>query len=364
VAARRTKGEGSIYFSSNINRWVAQITLPNGKRISKSSKIQKDVREWLIDQRKQLKDGLYITDEHLKLGVFLDRYLQDVAFYHLRPRTYERYTGIINNHIKPEIGNIKLSALRPHHIQALYSKKLNSGLSINTVRYIHAVLHKALFQALKWGLVARNVSDLVDKPKTERKIFKTWSPYDVKLFLEAVEQHRWYPIYILAIYTGLRQGELLGIHREDVDLEKGTINVCRQISVIRGKGLMIADLKTEKSRRLVTLPASALRVLREYIDIVGIQSGLIFTTSTGKPISPRNLLRHFKATIEASGLPQIRFHDLRHTHASLLLAAGVHPKVVQERLGHSQISLTLDTYSHLIPSMQTEAAKQFEAILG
>ena len=234
MANRRTKGEGSIYYAKNVDLWIAQITLPNGKRTSKSSKSQKDVRDWLIDQRKQLNDGLYITDEHLKLGVFLDRYLQDVAFYHLRPRTYEGYSGIINNHIKPEIGNIKLSALRPHHIQALYSKKLNSGLSINTVRYIHAVLHKALFQALKWGLVARNVSDLVDKPKTERKIFKTWSPVEVKLFLETVEHHRWYPIYILAIYTGLRQGELLGIHLEDVDLERGTIHVRHQISAIRG----------------------------------------------------------------------------------------------------------------------------------
>ncbi len=364
MAIRRTKGEGSIYYAKNVDLWIAQITLPNGKRTSKSSKSQKDVRDWLIDQRKQLNDGLYITDEHLKLAVFLDRYLKDIAFYHLRPRTYQRYTGIINNHIKPEIGNIKLSALRPNHIQALYSKKLKSGLSINTIRYIHAVLHKALFQALKWGLVARNVSDLVDKPKTERKIFKTWSPDDVNLFLEAVEQHRWYSIYVLAIYTGLRQGELLGIHREDVDLERGIINVRHQISAIRGQGLTITDLKTEKSRRPVTLPASALRVLSEFIDIVGIKSGLLFTTSTGKPISPRNLLRHFRATNEAIGIPHIRFHDLRHTHASLLLAAGVHPKVVQERLGHSQISLTLDTYSHLIPSMQTEAAEKFESIIG
>ena len=344
MAIRRTKGEGSIYYSQNVERWIAQITLPNGKRISKSSTIQKDVREWLIDQRKQLSDGLYITDEHLKLGTFLERYLEDVAYYNLRPRTYQRYTGIINNHIKPEIGNIKLSALRPHHIQALYSKSLNNGLSINTVRYIHAVLHKALYQALKWGLVVRNVSDLVDKPKTERKIFKTWSPDDVKVFLEAVEDHRWYSIYVLAIYTGLRQGELLGIHREDVDLEKGAINVRHQISAIRGQGLTIADLKTEKSRRPVTLPDSALRALKVHIDIIGNEPGLIFTTSTGNPISPRNLLRHFRATIEVLELPQIRFHDLRHTHASLLLAAGVHPKVVQERLGHSQISLTLDTY--------------------
>ena len=169
---------------------------------------------------------------------------------------------------------------------------------------------------------------------------------------------------MLAIYTGLRQGELLGIHREDVDLEKGVVHVRHQISAIRGQGLTITEPKTDMARRPVTIPESAIKVLRSHLENIEDGPGLIFTTSTGKPNSPRNLLRHFKAVIEKTGLPEIRFHDLRHTHATLLLVAGVHPKVVQERLGHSQISLTLDTYSHVIPSMQTEAADQFEAIIS
>ena len=208
------------------------------------------------------------------------------------------------------------------------------------------------------------MSDLIDKPKMERKTFKTWSVDNVNRFLDAVTDHRWYPIYVLAIHTGLRQGELLGIHREDIDLDKGVINVRHQISSIRGQGLMVTEPKTGKARRPVVVPSSAMDVLKQHLTLYGIEEGLVFTTSTGRPISPRNVLRHFKGVINALGLPDIRFHDLRHTHATLLLAAGVHPKVVQERLGHSQIALTLDTYSHVIPSLQSEAADQFENILA
>ena len=237
-------------------------------------------------------------------------------------------------------------------------------MSKRTVQYIHAVLHKALNQALKWGLVIRNVIDLVEKPRPKKKTFKTWSADEVNQFLSAVSDHRWYPIYTLAIYTGMRQGEILGLHREDINLEKGVINVRHQVSAIRGQGLVITEPKSEKARRPITLPSSALDILKSHLELIDGGPGLVFTTSTGRPNSPRNILRHFKVVIERTGLPEIRFHDLRHTHATLLLAAGVHPKIVQERLGHSQISLTLDTYSHVIPSLQTEAADQFEAILG
>lgn len=364
MAKRRTKGEGTIYYDKGISRWKAQITLPNGKRKSRASKSQKEVQDWLFDMRKKVNEGLNATDEKIKLGQYLDRYMTDVAAYTLRPRIYERYLGIIDNHLRPDLGNIRLSSLRPDHVQALYSKKLKSGLSANSVRHIHAVLHKALFQALKWGLVSRNVTDLVDKPKIEKKSFKTWSVDDVNKFLNAVAEHRWYPIYALAIHTGLRQGELLGIHKEDIDLDKGIINVRHQISSIRGQGLTVTEPKTDKARRPVIVPPSAMDVLKGHLDLYEIEEGLVFTTSTGRPISARNVIRHFKNVIDELSLPDIRFHDLRHTHATLLLAAGVHPKVVQERLGHSQISLTRDTYSHVIPSLQSEAANQFDSILA
>ena len=364
MAKRRSKGDGSIYYNERVNRWVAQITLPNGKRKSKSSKTQGDVRDWLTDQRKQLLEGLYVVSDQIKLGSFLDRYMEDVARHSLRPRSYEKYYGVINNHIKPDLGNFKLIALRPDQVQAFYSKKLNEGVSAHTVGYIHAVLHKSLNQALRWGLVTRNVSDLVDKPRPRKTTITTWSVTEVNQFLLEIENHRWLPVYALAIYTGMRQGEILGLQRGDIDLEKGLINVKHQISSIPGQGLVITEPKSDKARRPITIPQSALDILKSHLDLTRKDSGLIFTTSTGRPISPRNILRHFKNVIGQTGLPEIRFHDLRHTHATLLLAAGVHPKIVQERLGHSQISLTLDTYSHVIPSLQTEVADQIEAILG
>lgn len=159
----------------------------------------------------------------------------------------------------------------------------------------------------------------------------------------------------------MRQGEILGIHKEDIDFADGIINVNHQVRPIRGKGLVITDVKTDKSRRPVTLPTTVLKVLREHVNTV--ESGLIFTSSNGNPHWAANIYHHFKRTIKEFGLPEIRFHDLRHTHATLLLQAGVNPKVVQERLGHSQISLTLDTYSHVVPSVQKDAAQKFEGLL-
>jgi integrase len=325
VTKRRSKGEGSIWYSKGDGRWKPQITLPNGQRRGKSARTQREVRDWLIEQRKKASDGLYIADDQIRLGDFLERYMRDVAIHRLRPRTYNRNLDLITNHISPILGNIKLSTLRPDQVQRFYAAKLDSGLSSRTVLYIHAVLHKALNQALKWGLVTQNVTDLVDRPKPGKTNFKTWSPDEIHQFLEAVLDHRWYPLYMLAIYTGLRQGELLGIHREDIDLERGVIHVRHQISAIRGQGLTITEPKTEKARRPVTIPESALEVLTQHLQIIDEGPGLIFTTSTGRPISPRNILRHFKSVIEKTGLPDIRFHDLRHTHATLLLAAGVHP---------------------------------------
>lgn len=311
-----------------------------------------------------LLEGLYVSDDKIKLGAFLERYLKDVAAHNLRPKSLAKYKGIIDNHIKPELGSIKLASLRPEQVQAMYSKKLNEGVSAHTVKYTHAVLHKALNQALKWSLVTRNVSDLVEKPRIEIVSQKTWTVEEVKLFLEAVFGHRWYPIYTLAISTGMRQGEILGLAREDIDLEKRIINVRHQVSEITGQGVIITEPKSEKSKRPITLPSIAVDALRNHFELMDEKAGLIFTTSRKKPISPSNVGRHFRSVSDQLGLKKIRFHDLRHTHATLLLTDGTHPKIVQERLGHSQISLTLDTYSHVIPSMQEEVADQFDAILG
>ena len=361
VAKRRPSGEGTYWFNKSDGRWKAQITV-NRQRIGKSAKTQKEVIDWLTEQNFKIKSGILVDGNQIRIEDFLNRYLKDVARHSIRPTTFTAYSNLVRLHINPVLGNIFLHQLRPDHVQSLYTPKINEGLSRRTVQYIHAVLHKALKQAFKWELVNRNVSDLVDVPKPRKKTFLVWTAEQVKQFLAAVEGHQWYTIYILATFTGMRQGEILGLQISDVDLDNGIIQVRHQLTNIRGEGLTITRPKTEKSRRPITIPKTALKALKGHLKFV--EGDLIFTTRSGKPISPRNIVRHFKSVIEREGLPEIRFHDLRHTHASLLLEAGVHPKVVQERLGHSSISLTLDTYSHVIPSLQSEAADQVESMLS
>ena len=362
MTKRRGHGEGSIYRNSK-RYWVGQVTLPNGKRKYKYAKSQKDIQDWLLSQREASRGANWTETDSLTLGVFLDRYIADVASHTLRPKTLEAYSYLIRMHIKPELGNVRLTVLTPGHVQKLYTAKLNSGLSRRTVQFIHSVLHKALDQADKWGMVNRNVTDLVDAPTPKRKALVTWGLEEVNQFLETAKDHRSYPIYLCAAFMGLREGEVLGIHYEDISWPTQTLHVKHAVQALKG-GLVITEPKTEKARRSIKIPATVFDELKRHVEAQKVKQGLIFTTSSGRPISPRNLVRHFKQTIEETGLPEIRFHDLRHGFASILLSnLNVHPKVVQELLGHSQISLTLDTYSHVLPGVQDEVAGRMNDLI-
>ena len=362
MAQRRSKGEGSVWYDEKNDRWMGKVILPNKKRRTKSGKTKKEILNWLTEQKSKINKGVYVTDENVRLGDFITTYMENVAKHNLRPRTYIAHAGYVRNHIVPELGYIKLESLRPDQVQAFYTKKLESGLAPRTVKYIHAILHKSLNQALRWGLVTRNVTDLVDTPKITRKVPPIWNAEQIAIFLDGVKDHQYYPIYVIAVYTGMRQGEVLGIDRKDVDLKSGIIHVRQQVQWVRGQGFVIMDVKTEKSKRPVVLPETALNVLKEHLK--GVESGLIFTASTGNPVYSNSLYRHFKRTVNRLELPMVNFHSLRHAHATLLLKAGVHPKVVQERLGHANITTTIDTYSHTVPSLGKEAAEKFDKVLG
>jgi integrase len=292
--------------------------------------------------------------------------METVGNHTLRPKTIEGYSSLIKMHIIPTIGKIKLSQLRPDHLQIMYSQKLDSGLSRRTVHFIHCIIHKVLDQALKWGMVVRNVADLVDAPTPQKRQLTVWNKTEVNKFLDytKVSNPRFYPIYVLAIYCGFREGEVLGIHKSDVNLSDGLITVNHAAQSLMGKGVIITSPKTNRSRRSVKLPQSALTVLKGHMEGLEDNQRLLFTTESGKPINPRFLIKHFKDDLEGAGLPEIRFHDLRHTSATLLLSANVHPKVVQERLGHSSITLTLDTYSSVLPDLQDEAAEKLDVYLS
>jgi integrase len=231
----------------------------------------------------------------------------------------------------------------------------------------YAVLRAALGQAVRWRLITRNPCDAVDRPRVDPREARFLDEAGVRALLEAARGDRLEALAVTAVTTGMRQGELLGLQWGDVDLRRGTIAVRRQL-LDHGMGRPeLGKLKTAKSRRSVTLPAVAVAALarhRERLGALPLPSAPVFTDSRGGPLLKRNLLRRwFHPLVARAGLPRMRFHDLRHAHASLLLSAGVHPKVVQERLGHSQVSVTLDTYSHVAPSLQREAAGRVDELL-
>lgn len=359
MGTRRSNHEGTI-FREKTGLWVAEVYV-DGKKTRKRSKNQKVVREWLLEQREAIKKGLWVEDTKVTVAQFFDRYYEEIASHTLRPKTLVSYESIIRLHIKPDLGELRLVQLTPGHLQSLYSKKLNSGLSNRTVQYIHAVIHRVLGQALKWGLVARNVADVVEAPKPAKTAPIVLTEDQVKQLLDASEG-RLKVVLILAATCGLRQAEILGLRWEDVGFSESSIYIRQTAQTIHKQGILITEPKTDKGRRSIILPFVALDALMSYQSQTGETEGLIFHTSTGKPISARNLIRDFKSVLEKAGLPNVKFHSLRHFHATSLLKKNVNPKIVQERLGHSRISETLDTYSHVIPTLQQEAADKVDEI--
>lgn len=357
----RTRGEGSIYRRDD-GLWVGQIYV-NGKKKVKHSKVQKEVREWLHEQKEALSKGTYINTKDVTISYFLQQYMtsQEAS---LRPKTVNSYQYLINNHINPELGNIKLTQLRADQVQAFYTKKINDGLSKRTVQYIHAVLHKSLNQALRWNLVVRNVTDLVDPPSPTKKTPDILNLDQTRKFMEKVKGHRWELIYLIAIGGGLREGEILALSPSDIQIDRGVVYISKALQYLPKQGLVVSEPKTATARRNVPLPEFVLTPLKTYLDSLKGNQQFLFETANGTPISPRNLLRHYHGVLKSLDLPIMPFHNLRHLSASLALMAGVNPKTVQQRLGHSTVSLTLNTYSHLLPGVEDEAAKKLNDVIN
>jgi integrase len=253
VAKRRGNKEGTIYKRKD-GRWCAQVSV-NGRRLTKYGKTQGEVREWLKETINQLDSGIAITPE--TLSEFLPAWLEAVKP-SIRPNSYKTYSAHITHHILPDLGNIKLHDLRPDHIQRFYAAKLESGTGRSTIRLCHDVLHRALAHAVKWGLVARNVCTAVDKPKAKTTEMSVWDADQVAQFLRVIQGHRLEALFYLAVTTGLRQSELLGLFWTDVDWDARKLHIQRQC--YRGK---IGELKRASSRRPITLGQVAIEKLRE-----------------------------------------------------------------------------------------------------
>ncbi|MBX6765537.1 MAG: site-specific integrase, partial [Rubrobacteraceae bacterium] len=290
----------------------------------------------------------------------------------VRECTYRRYESIVRVNLVPDIGRIKLKSLTPAHVRAFYREKLDGGLSPQTVLHIHRVLSRALKQAVDDGLIPRNPTGSVKPPRPRRDEIRPLSADQARRFLDTVSGERLEALYVLAVTTGMRQGELLGLKWEDIDLDAGTLSVRRTLSEVRG-GRKFEAPKSGKGRRIrlsgraiTALRAHRKALLEERMQRAGLwqEQDLVFPSGVGTPMSGRNLYREFKTLLKRADLPDIRFHDLRHTCATLLLRQGVNPKFVQELLGHADISLTLNTYSHILPDMGDAAASAMDAALG
>jgi integrase len=317
--------------------------------------------------------GIELDPSRVTVNEYLQRWLNDSVKGSVRPLTLESYERLVRVHVVPALGRLKLKALSPTHLQGFYRDRLDAGLSPCTVQRLHAVIHRALKQALRWGLVSRNVSEAADPPKAQRKEIHPLTPEQVRTLLKNAQGDRFEALYVLAITTGLRQGELFGLRWEDVDLAAGRPSVRRTLTTPKG-GRRLGPPKRSNSRRSVKLTAGAVKALtahrerqleeREKLAELWQDLGFVFTTQVGTPINRHNFFRRcFKPMLEEAGLPRtVRFHDLRHTCATLLLSKNVNPKIVQELLGHANISQTMDTYSHVLPDMQERAASAMDDI--
>lgn len=375
--AKRGQNEGSIHKRED-GRWVATVNLGfvNGKRKRKSfyGKTRAEVAEQLTKALSDRDRGLPIATERQTVEQFLTAWLENTVKPKNAPRTSESYHAMCRLHIIPDLGRVQLHKLTPQQVQALMQRKLDAGPSPRTVAYMRSILRIALNQALKWGMVGRNVAALVDPPRQRRYEARPFTPEQARAFLAAVKGDRMEALYTVALSLGLRQGEALGVRWQDIDLENGTLTVRYQLQRYGGK-LHLSEPKTEKSRRTVSLPAvcvAALRAhrVRQLEEQLAAGSawrnehGLVFTTPIGTPCEPANVTAQFRGIVERSGLPRQRFHDLRHCCASLLAAQGVPPRMVMEVLGHSQLATTMDLYSHIFPEARRETADLMDAILA
>jgi integrase len=334
---------------------------------------KKDAERRLSELLHQLDNGTLITPSKITFAEYLDRWLSDYVKTNLSPRGFERYESIVRVHLLPSLGSMTLTQLRPEHLQKHYTSKLNNGLSPLTVRYHHVVLHKALQTAVKWGLVSRNVADGVDVPRARRTEMQTWDEDDIARFLEVAKDSPYYVLFYTALFTGMRRSELLGLRWCDVDFIFSQVSISRSLHQLRDGSYVFTQPKSAKSRRTIAVSPSAILTLKEHKDHQEVQRAmlgislkdddLVFSTVEGKPLRPNTVSRAWTIMATRSGLKVIRLHDARHTHASLMLKQGVHPKIVQERLGHATIAVTLDTYSHVAPGLQEAAAAGFDKLV-
>ncbi len=376
---RAASGESSIHKDA-AGRWHGYVSMglrPDGKRdrrhVSGTTRaaVVAKVRE--LEQKRDagLADP---TQTNMSVSEWLDHWLENVAVRKVRPRTWESYESIVRLHLKPGLGHHRLQRLQPEHLEQHYSALADSGLSAATVLRVHRVLSRALKVALQRGRTGRNVAALVDPPAAGRA--DSASPLnadEARAVLSAAAAMRNGARWTVALALGLRQSEALGLRWSDVDLQVGRLTVRRGLHRVKGRGLVYEEPKADRSRRTIALPKRLVEALQRHHTAQAQErlaggtlwehNDLVFAQANGRPIDRRADWKAWKALLQAAGVRDVRLHDGRHTAATLLLTAGVHPRVVMELLGHSQMRTTTDTYSHVLPALAQEAADRLDDAL-
>jgi len=332
-----------------------------------------DAQKRLTELLNQIDNG---TLAHPKgtVGEFIEQWLRDYAKPNLSPTTYLGYKNIYSSGIAPALGNMPLKDLRPDHIQEYMRAKLSTGASNTTVRHHLTFLHSVLEKAVKWQLLTRNPVDAINMPKIVKHEMKILDRQQAERIFMEVKNTLYYPIYKVALYTGIRQSELLALQWKDVDLDMAELSISKGSHRLAGGKYVITPPKTAKSKRKIALSPDTCIVLRQHLNNqkdqcskLGVEftnDRLLFCEFDGKPIKPNTVSQYWIRLLKRLNYPSIRFHDIRHTMASWMLIQGVNPKIVQERLGHASISTTLDIYSHVTPGMQRQAADGFDKLLN
>ena len=369
---RNRKKKGKKGYRPNWNVVLDVPKVPGEKRKRQWISVRgtrKDAEHRLTELLAQVDSGGFIRPTNRTFGEFLAHWLSVYASTHVRPKTLEGYHQRAKR-ITADLGGILLGELRPDHVQG-YLSSMSATLAPGTLVKHYGLIREALGHAVKWGLVTRNVAEVVDAPRPIRKEMRALAPPEVRVLLEACQGTPWYPMIHTLIWTGLRRSELLGLRWKDVDLVMATLRVVQVLHQLQNGTYIYAGPKTAKGRRAVSLSPASCMLLRAHeerqradsaaLGLSLIGDSLVFGHVDGSPRAPATLTHAFTKVARRCGLTGVRLHDLRHTHASILLQQGVHPKVVSERLGHANIQITLDTYSHLLPGMQEAAAAQFDA---
>lgn len=364
--------------------WKIRIELPkdsNGKRKQKCYTVygsKKEAEKFLTEKLRELDTGLLIDTKKMKYSEYLD-YWKEKTFGNLEITTKEGYIQKIDKHIKPYLGNLYLENIKPLHLQNFYDKliengKINGkgGLSNRTVLAIHRIIHSSLKQAVKWQLVIRNVAESVEPPKAKKYKAGYLTDEQTEKLLNVAKYTDIYIPIAIAVYTGARRGEVLGLNWDNVNLEKGYIRIIDNLCATNN-GLIIKQPKTNNSIRTIAISNTLIKILKKH-RIKQLENRMLFGSAykennmvccyeDGHLFNPKRFSAKFNELLQKNNLPTIRFHDLRHSHASLLVKLGVQPKEISERLGHSNIGITMDLYSHLYEETDRQVAEMFDKLI-